>query len=101
MGRRYLADILDTMGVYVDSLKFAGGSFALMPPSALSEIIEPAHRYHVLVQGAVVQFLRWRNERSCRSVYSGCGDLGRGIKRRLAEETAPCGCAFATTRARA
>ena len=26
MGKCYLADILDTMGVYVDILKFAGGS---------------------------------------------------------------------------
>jgi phosphosulfolactate synthase (CoM biosynthesis protein A) len=30
MGKRYLEDILETMGNYVDSLKFAGGSFSLM-----------------------------------------------------------------------
>lgn len=29
MGRRYLEDVLETMGAYVDSLKFAGGSFVL------------------------------------------------------------------------
>src|SRR5438045_5335492 len=49
MGRRYLKDILETMGPYVDSLKFAGGSFALMPRQALKEIIELAHKYDVLV----------------------------------------------------
>jgi len=31
MGKRYLQDILETMGAYVDSLKFTGGSFSLMP----------------------------------------------------------------------
>jgi phosphosulfolactate synthase (CoM biosynthesis protein A) len=31
MGRRYLKDVLETMGAYVDILKFSGGSFSLMP----------------------------------------------------------------------
>ncbi len=31
MGKRYLEDILETMGEYVDALKFADGSFTLMP----------------------------------------------------------------------
>ena len=34
MGKRYLQDVLETMGDYVDSLKFAGGSFTLMPEQA-------------------------------------------------------------------
>ncbi|MHB1006215.1 MAG: phosphosulfolactate synthase [Chloroflexota bacterium] len=49
MGRRYLDDVLDTMGVYVDALKFAGGSFALMPDRALREIIDCCHAHNVLV----------------------------------------------------
>src|SRR5437868_7509405 len=49
MGTRYLEDILETMGAYVDSLKFAGGSFALMPRQAVKQIIELAHRYDVVV----------------------------------------------------
>src|SRR5579872_3729923 len=49
MGKRYLADILETMGEYVDSLKFAGGSFTLMPRAALKEIIDLAHYHDVLV----------------------------------------------------
>ncbi len=49
MGRRYLEDVLDTMGDHVDALKFAGGSFTLMPERALSEIIETAHSHDVLV----------------------------------------------------
>ncbi|TAM73538.1 phosphosulfolactate synthase [bacterium] len=49
MGKRYLEDVLETMAPYVDSLKFAGGSFVLMPRKALAELIETAHRYDVLV----------------------------------------------------
>ena len=33
MGERYLRDVLETMGEHVDILKFAGGSFTLMPVS--------------------------------------------------------------------
>src|SRR5436305_4013100 len=49
VGRRYLEDLLETMGVYVDSLKFAGGSFTLMPRSAVREIIDLCHKHDVLV----------------------------------------------------
>jgi phosphosulfolactate synthase (CoM biosynthesis protein A) len=49
MGARYLADVLETMGEHVDALKFAGGSFTLMPERALREIIETAHAHDVLV----------------------------------------------------
>jgi hypothetical protein len=28
---RHLGDLLETMGAWVDTLKYAGGSFALMP----------------------------------------------------------------------
>lgn len=49
MGSRYLADVLETMGTYVDGLKFAGGSFCLMPEERVREIIELCHRHDVLV----------------------------------------------------
>lgn len=49
MGVRYLEDVLETMGAYVDALKFAGGSFALMPRSAVRKLVELCHRYDVLV----------------------------------------------------
>lgn len=48
-GKRYLQDLLETMGDYIDSLKFAGGSFTLMPRRALEEIITLCHRHDVLV----------------------------------------------------
>src|SRR5688572_2916504 len=49
MGPRYLADVLETMGDWVDSLKFAGGSFTLMPRRSLRELIELCHRHDVAV----------------------------------------------------
>ncbi len=49
MGKRYLQDVLETMGDYVDILKFAGGSFTLMPTEAVRELIDICHAHHVLV----------------------------------------------------
>lgn len=49
MGKRYLQDVLETMSEYVDSLKFAGGSFTLMPRTALVELLDLCHRHDVLV----------------------------------------------------
>ncbi len=49
MGPRYLRDILETMGEYVDSLKFAGGSFSLMPRKSVVELIKICHDHDVLV----------------------------------------------------
>ena len=49
MGKRYLEDVLETMGEYVDALKFAGGSFNLMPRGVVRELLELCHRHDVLV----------------------------------------------------
>jgi phosphosulfolactate synthase (CoM biosynthesis protein A) len=49
MGKRHLEDILETMGAYIDILKFAGGSFSLMPRRAVMELIDLCHRYDVQV----------------------------------------------------
>src|SRR3712207_3328955 len=58
MGRRYLSDVLETMGEYVDSLKFAGGSFMLMPDEALKGIIETVHEHDVMVStGSFIEYV--------------------------------------------
>src|SRR5215469_5066576 len=49
VGRRYLEDLFELMGQYVDSLKFAGGSFSLMPEAAVQKLIELCHLHDVLV----------------------------------------------------
>lgn len=49
MGQRYLSDILETMGDAVDTLKFSGGAFSLMPRERVKELIELAHSHDVTV----------------------------------------------------
>ena len=49
MGKRYLSDVLETMGYHVDGLKFAGGSFTLFPEKELREVIDLAHSHDVYV----------------------------------------------------
>ena len=49
LGKRQLEDILETVGAYVDSLKFAGGSFSLMPRPAPIDLLKLCHDYHVTV----------------------------------------------------
>ncbi len=49
VGRRYLEDLLETMGAYVDTLKYAGGSFALMPREAVQALNDVCHEHEVEV----------------------------------------------------
>ena len=49
MGKRYLQDVFETMGVYVNGLRFAGSSFSLMPPKVVREIIDLCHQNGALV----------------------------------------------------
>ena len=77
MGRRYLEDILDTMHPYVDGLKFAGGSFALMPRDKVAEMIDLAHRHSVYVStgGWIEHVLRY-GTRAVEKYLAECKALG-------------------------
>jgi phosphosulfolactate synthase (CoM biosynthesis protein A) len=80
MGKRYLEDILETMGVYVDSLKFAGGSFTLMPKKALKEIIDLAHRYDVLVStGGFIEYVLTQGSEAVHRYIEECREVGFDI----------------------
>jgi phosphosulfolactate synthase (CoM biosynthesis protein A) len=80
MGKRYLEDVLETMGEYVDSLKFAGGSFTLMSKSALREIIELAHRYNVLVStGGFIEYVLTQGAEAVRNYIQECREVGFDI----------------------
>ena len=48
-GERHLADLFETMGQWIDGLKFAGGSFALMPPQAVKGMASLAHDHDIYV----------------------------------------------------
>src|ERR1051325_710814 len=49
LGKRYLQDLLETMGPYIDSIKFSGGSFSLIPRKTLQEFIDLCHAHEVMV----------------------------------------------------
>jgi len=80
MGKHYLQDILETMGAYVDTLKFAGGSFALMPYHTVVELISLCHDHNVLVStgGFIEQILPQGAEVVDRYIQT-CRELGFDI----------------------
>jgi phosphosulfolactate synthase (CoM biosynthesis protein A) len=80
MGRRYLEDILETMGFYVDSLKFAGGSFSLMPRAAVKAIIDLCHQHDVLVStGGFLEYVLEQGANAVDCYIHECRDLGFDI----------------------
>jgi phosphosulfolactate synthase (CoM biosynthesis protein A) len=80
MGKRYLEDILETMGAYVDTLKFAGGSFSLMPRAAVKEIIDLCHSRQVLVStGGFLEYVLAQGAAAVESYLRECKDLGFDI----------------------
>jgi hypothetical protein len=54
----YLDELLEDWGEYVDGVKFAGGSFSLMPPQRLKELIEVAHKHGVSTGPGLRQYLQ-------------------------------------------
>jgi phosphosulfolactate synthase (CoM biosynthesis protein A) len=80
MGKRYLEDILETTGEYIDSLKFAGGSFTLMPENTLREIIDLAHDYEVIVStGGFIEYVLTQGEEAVDQYIKTCLNLGFDI----------------------
>jgi phosphosulfolactate synthase (CoM biosynthesis protein A) len=80
MGKRYLEDILETAGAYVDALKFAGGSFTLMPKSAVKELIDLCHRYDVLVStGGFIEHVLTLGGSAVREYIEECRTSGFDI----------------------
>lgn len=80
MGKRYLEDILETMGEYVDVLKFAGGSFSLMPRSVVKDLLDLCHAHNVLVStgGFIEHVLTLGSEAVDRYVRE-CQEIGFDI----------------------
>lgn len=80
MGKRYLRDILETMGTWVDALKFAGGSFSLMPRSAVRELIDLCHAHDVLVStGGFIEYVLTQGAEAVARYIQECKDLGFDI----------------------
>jgi phosphosulfolactate synthase (CoM biosynthesis protein A) len=79
-GKRYFEDILETMGTYVDSIKFAGGSFTLMPRVAVREIIDLAHSHDVLVStGGFIEHVLTQGPEAVNRYIEECREVGFDI----------------------
>jgi len=80
MGPRELRDILETMGRYVDIYKFSGGSFALMPESAVRELVDVCHEFDVLVStGGFVEHVLVRDNDRVEDYVAEAAELGFDI----------------------
>jgi phosphosulfolactate synthase (CoM biosynthesis protein A) len=80
MGKRYLEDILETMGAYVDTLKFAGGSFSLMPRAAVKELIDRCHEHNVLVStGGFIEHVLTLGAKAVDDYIAECKRIGFDI----------------------
>ncbi len=80
MGAGYLRDVLETMGPYVDSLKFAGGSFTLMPVRAVKAITELCHQHNVVVStGGFIEYVLTQGPEAVDRYINECRELGFDI----------------------
>src|SRR5205814_8490105 len=80
VGRRYLEDLFELVGEYVDSLKFAGGSFTLMPETAVRNIIELCHHHNVFVStGGFLEHVLAQGSDAVRQYVAECERLGFDI----------------------
>ncbi|MGH7557275.1 MAG: phosphosulfolactate synthase, partial [Gemmatimonadota bacterium] len=80
MGQRYLEDVLETMGPYVDALKFAGGSFSLMPRKAVEGLLETCHAHDVLIStGGFMEYVLTQGSKAVQDYIAECKDYGFDI----------------------
>ncbi|KAF8029981.1 hypothetical protein BT93_E2414 [Corymbia citriodora subsp. variegata] len=72
-----LQDIFESMGPFVDGLKFSGGSHSLMPKSFIKEITDIAHEHNVYVStGDWAEHLLRRGPSAFKEYVQECKQLG-------------------------
>ena len=80
MGKRYLEDVLETMSAYIDVLKFAGGSFSLMPRKAVKELLDTCHRYNVMIStGGFIEHVLTQGNEAVDKYIQECKEIGFDI----------------------
>lgn len=80
MGRHYLQDVMETMGAYVDTLKFAGGSFSLMPRQVVKELIDICHVHNVRVStGGFIEYVLTQGIDAVNHYIHECKEIGFDI----------------------
>jgi phosphosulfolactate synthase (CoM biosynthesis protein A) len=79
-GKNYFSDLLNTMGSYIDSIKFAGGSFILYPEKQIREIINLAHTHNVMVStGGFIEYVLTQEKDVVKKYIHTCKELGFDI----------------------
>ncbi|KAK6149808.1 hypothetical protein DH2020_017333 [Rehmannia glutinosa] len=72
-----LQEVFDSMGQFVDGLKFAGGSHSLMPKSYIKEVTNMAHKHNVYVStGDWAEHLLRRGPSAFKDYIEECKQLG-------------------------
>jgi phosphosulfolactate synthase (CoM biosynthesis protein A) len=80
VGRRYLEDLFEAMGMYVDTLKYAGGSFALMPREAVRALNDRCHEHQVDVStGGFLEYVLAQRGDAVARYLEEAGELGFDI----------------------
>ena len=80
VGKSYLEDLLETMGAWVDTLKYAGGSFALMPRESVRALNELCHEHDVEVStGGFLETVLARRGDAVARYLEECRELGFDI----------------------
>jgi phosphosulfolactate synthase (CoM biosynthesis protein A) len=80
LGRHQLADVLETMGTYIDTLKYAGGSFALMQRDVVRALDELCHEHQVEVStGGFLEYVLTQRGDAVARYLEECRELGFDI----------------------
>jgi phosphosulfolactate synthase (CoM biosynthesis protein A) len=80
VGPRYLEDLLDTWAASVDSFKFGGGSFSVMPRRSVKALIDLCHRFDVTAStGGFVEYVLTQGPAAVDQYIDACAELGFDI----------------------
>ena len=80
VGHRYLEDLLEMMGAYVDTLKYAGGSFTLMPRETVRGLNALCHEHDVEVStGGFLEYVLAQRGDAVARYLEECRELGFDI----------------------
>ncbi|XP_052181471.1 protein HEAT-STRESS-ASSOCIATED 32 [Diospyros lotus] len=77
LSENLLQDIFESMGQFIDGLKFSGGSHSLMSKELIKEVINMAHRHNVYVStGDWAEHLLHKGPSAFKEYIEDCKQLG-------------------------
>lgn len=77
VGRHYLEDLFEMMGAWIDTLKYAGGSFTLMPRESVRALNDLCHEHDVEVStGGFLEHVLTRRGDAVERYLEECHELG-------------------------